>query len=305
MSLPLVFFNAGSVPTIACIICVSLASSLTGTLFAQALAEIPGNRDYSLNVEYSNAFEIVIGRQFYVFAESLFVTACLIQCTTGIVQAAQSLDSFFASYLLGQTYALQLIPSIEFISWSEDSCVKGASIGALAKCVPFLEDGSLVLTLGFAVVTLIFLPLGMQNLKETIIVQLFSFCFLCAIMLRFHAEFIEQGLTETVPLIGHDFSQLIGVVLFNFAYIITLPSWLIEKKTTVNPNSVIWCTTTFCSFLYITFGLFAALCFGANTTKMIALLASNEVYIFTLSRQYSLLTSRSHCLLVGGQRCLG
>jgi len=41
---------------------------------------------------------------------------------------------------------------------------------------------------------------------------------------------ITGRLDYSVPLVGRNFSQLAGVVLFNFAYTVTVPSWLCEKK---------------------------------------------------------------------------
>lgn len=282
MSLPQVFYKSGVIPTVFCIILVCVCSSLAGTFFAEAIAGIPNNCNYGLCIEYSTVFEILVGRNCYLFAEIFFIVACLVQCCTGVVQAAQSLDSFVASFVLGETYGLQLYPSIEFITWSEASCeTVSKSGGSLYSCIPFNDSGSLIITLGFVLVTLIFLPLGLQNLKETVIVQIVSFFCLLMILFQFNGTFVDTGLTFSVPLIGNNYSELAGVVLFNFAFIITLPAWLIEKKTSVNPNTVIWSTSIYCSFLYITFGLFAAAAYGPGSGKMIALLASSEVTPFT------------------------
>lgn len=80
---------------------------------------------------------------------------------------------------------------------------------------------------------------------------------------------------------GDNYSTLIGVVLFNFDFVLTLPAWLMEKKSKVNPNRVIWATSSFCSLLYIVFGLLAAMSFGGGSQKMMALLESNEVSVLT------------------------
>lgn len=280
MSLPLVFMTAGYIPTISCIILVCIASSLTGGLFSQAISQIPGNNKFSKNITYATAFRLLIDSNLAMIAERIFILACFIQCSAGIVQASQSLDSFLASYVLGNTYGLQIYPKIEFIQWSENLCQNGLSeIDTLQNCVPFFANGPFIITLGYCIIVCLFLPLGLRNLKETMIVQLISFIFLVLVMIQFSTEFITVSLTSSnkVPAFGSDLSQLVGVVLFNFDYVLTLPAWLIEKKVDVNPNNVIWSTATFCSLMYITFGYLGALAFGFDSEKMMALLESNEV----------------------------
>lgn len=278
MSLPQVFASAGYIPASCCILIVCIASSITGGLFSQAIGEIPGNSQFGKNITYATAFRILVDPYLAMIAERIFILACFIQCTAGIVQASQSLDSFIASYLLGNTYAIQVYPAIKFISWSEANCQSGLNEAeTLENCVPFFDNGPLIITLGYCIVVCLFLPLGLRNLKETMIVQLISFVFLVIVMIQFNMEFFAVGLHETIPAFGSDMSQLVGVVLFNFDYVLTLPSWLIEKKVGVDPNQVIWSTSTFCSILYITFGFFGARAFGQDSEKMMALLESNEV----------------------------
>lgn len=38
-----------------------------------------------------------------------------------------------------------------------------------------------------------------------------------------------------------------GVILFNFAYTVTVPAWLNEKKAEVSVNKTIWCVLTYIS----------------------------------------------------------
>ena len=204
MSLPQVFWTAGIVPTIATIVAVCVASSFTGTHFAEAISRVPLNSNYTLNLDYSTAFQLLVGTKFARVTEVVFICACMIQCSTGIVQAAQSLDSFLASYLIGSTYALQLYPSVNLISWTDERCSPGLDdtddLQELVNCVPFFESGSLVVTLGYLLITVLFLPIGMRNLKETMTVQIISFLFLLVVMITFQIEFVYSGLFENVRL---------------------------------------------------------------------------------------------------------
>ena len=141
-------------------------ATLSGTLFSDAIASIPGNKTFDQNVDFSCAFQMIIGVEFYVIAETLFLITCVVQAVAAIVEAAQSVDGFLASFLIGKSYALQLSPSIEFISWTPALCFKDEALseGELpsetSDCTPFNGSGNFIITLGFLITTLIFLPLG-------------------------------------------------------------------------------------------------------------------------------------------------
>jgi hypothetical protein len=137
--------------------------------------------------------------------------------------------------LLGRTYALQCYPDLRVVSWSPTYCHLSSNDNTVAEsaledCTPFHEHGPLLLSIGYLIASAIFFPLGWGQLKETVWVQIFSFCILAALLIVFFGEFIYRGLDYTLPLVGEDMTQLAGVVLFNYAYTITVPSWLGEKK---------------------------------------------------------------------------
>lgn len=53
---------------------------------------------------------------------------------------------------------------------------------------------------------------------------------------------------------GRDYSNLVGVVLFNYAYAVTLPAWLHLKQPEVSVNATVWTSVGISTFIYITFG---------------------------------------------------
>lgn len=276
MSLPLLFQKAGIVPVVGCIVLMCICSSINGTMLSEVIASIPGNSDFSEGIEYSSAFDIVIGASAYYIAESLFLSACMVQALTGLVETAQSLDSFLASYLIGHTYALQLSPTIKFVDWAPDHCKHPDGL-----CDPFHDAGSLIISLGFVIVTLLFFPLGRGHLQETMIIQFLSFGCLVFFMSEFSFEFLLKGLHHPLPWFGNHYDELIGVILFNYAFVITVPSWLIEKTPGTNVNKTIWGASIFCSAMYITFGLLAAMAYKKDSEDMLTLLAGDGVSILT------------------------
>lgn len=84
--------------------------------------------------------------------------SCMVQATSGIVQTSQCIDSLLATFVFRDTYALQLAPTIEIISWSADGCKEAAA--DLADCTPFEDGGSLVITLGYLFMAAIYWPIG-------------------------------------------------------------------------------------------------------------------------------------------------
>lgn len=286
MGLPHLIQTAGIVPTVTCILVVCCSSSLCGTMLADSIQRIPGNRNFSKNINFSDAFRIIVGEDWYVVAETLFIMSCMVQACAAIVETAQSLDGFLASFVLGRTWGLQILPQPALLEWSPQDCKPATEFeveSGLEDCTPFHDGGDLVLTLGFVLTTLIFFPLGRGHLKETITVQIVSFATLFVLMTQFYYEFIQRGYVymSAVPLFGSDLSQLAGVVLFNYAFPVTVPSWLNEKMPSVSVNRTIWTGTVLSSFIYISFGLSAAFSFEHAGPNLLILLSSSQVHLVT------------------------
>jgi hypothetical protein len=291
MSLPLLFQKAGIIPVVTCIILTCICSSINGTMLAEVLASIPKNADFSLGLEYSSAFDIVIGASAYYLAETFFLSACMVQALTGLVETAQSLDSFLASYLIGRTYALQLAPVFKIVEWSPDHCKHPDGF-----CDPFHDAGPLIISAGFVIVTLLFFPLGRGHLQETMVIQFISFSCLLFFMSEFSFEFLSKGLPYSVPWFGSHFQDVIGIILFNYAFVITVPAWLIgkssidvlrltettEKTNETRVSKTIWGSSIFCSVMYIVFGLLAAMAYKRDSEDMLTLLAGDGVSLSDL-----------------------
>lgn len=114
-------------------------------------------------------------------------------------------------------------------------------------------------------------------------VQLISFAFLVLLLMEFEIDFVfNRGLNSSINWFGEGkYSQLVGVILFNYAYSITVPAWLSEKTPDTKINPTIWTASFFSSFLYISFGMLAALAFDECSESMLTLLASTEVALIT------------------------
>ena len=80
-----------------------------------------------------------------------------------------------------------------------------------------------------------------MNMKDSAMVQVVSFFLLCSCLIQFGYSFLQTGVhLSNVSLLGSSYSELIGVVLFNFGLAATIPAWLHEKGDAVDPPTVIW-----------------------------------------------------------------
>jgi hypothetical protein len=74
-----------------------------------------------------------------------------------------------------------------------------------------------VIPLGWFVTMMIVLPLGFVNLDDNIFVQKGGFIAVVSIVIVWCSLFISQGLeAHRVPAVGTAFTQVLGVVVFNF-----------------------------------------------------------------------------------------
>ena len=285
MSLPTLFRAAGFMPTVTCILIVFVCTSLCGTFLTEAIQQIPGNREFRRNLDFAQAFRIVAGEQWYHPVQILVIVSCLSQIFAAIVETSQALDSFLASFVIGKTYALQF-STMSIIEWSSYDCSEASHAKHVTDegvdldlCTPFADADFGIVTLGYVLMTVFFMPLGLGDLKETMIVQMVAFLAFFVFLYQFEWEFAHKGynFVDTVPWVGDDYSSLAGVVLFNYAYPITVPSWLSEKKTNVPVNSLIWGTSALSTVIYIIFGLTAAFAFSDPGTDTLIVLASSQV----------------------------
>jgi hypothetical protein len=219
-----------------------------------------------------------MGEEAYILAESLFLISCGVQAVAAIVAVAQSIDSLLSSVIIGHTYALQVLPSIQLISWSPALCDGSVISKRPSSCTPFNDDDSILLiSLGFIITTAMFLPFGRGLLKETITLQIAVFMLMVMLLIKFNVEFISRGLSVEVPWFGSHLSNVAGVVLFNYGFIVGVPAWLAEKEANVSVNTVLWSSISFSSISYIVFGILGAMSFSNAEDNAMVMLTSTEV----------------------------
>jgi len=116
-----------------------------------------------------------------------------------------------------------------------------------------------------------------MNLDENIAIQIVSFTMLGLLTTVFIINYAYTGLDfHRVPMIGDtsQFSAALGTVVFNYAYIILLPSWVNEKKAEVSVNKTIWYSGIGATVMYVLMGWLGAAAFPSVNANVLDVLVS-------------------------------
>lgn len=104
------------------------------------------------------------------------------------------------------------------------------------------------------------IPMGYFNLEDNMIIQnggnrrlsstpvicelttgSVAFFVIILVVLEWMVQFFANGLVlERVPFVGDNQSQVLGTIIFNYAFVVTVPSWVNEKRESVSINKSIW-----------------------------------------------------------------
>lgn len=259
VSLPAVFKRSGIIPTISTLLFVCILAALCSLNMANAISKVPGNRNFKKEVEFSEAFRIFLGTRWFIFSELAFF--CCITClnVSSIVDTAQVVDTFLGHWWPhGGTAALQIYNNeVNWIRWDYSICTNQELIDG--KCLPFHSNDGITITAGNMVVSLVFFPLALLDLSESVAWQILGFLILLITSVQFTIEFYMNGLhPEYVSWWGYNWDDMLGVILFNFALVIAVPAWLYEREAHVDVPTVIYGSSALSVILYIFIGLFGA-----------------------------------------------
>ncbi len=260
LSLPATFTRSGIIPTCAALLFVGLLSSLCSTHLANTISKVEGNADFKKEVEYSDAFQIFWGRRWFVITQVLFFFCITCLNISSIVDTSQVVDTFMAHWMYGGAAALLITAQgPESLRWNYDMCSEMEL--ASGDCIPFDDQDGVLFTAGNLVVTMVFLPMALVDLKENVLWQIIGFLVLVITSIQFVIQFSlwpELSLDNT-SLWGYDWDDLFGVVLFNFALTIAIPAWLYEREPHVDVPTVIYGSSMLSTAMYIALGLLGSL----------------------------------------------
>ena len=109
---------------------------------------------------------------------------------------------------------------------------------------------------------IIIIPLGTGNIKDNMKIQLISFFITMLIFIEWIISSLIHGLdTTSINTFGQTSSSYTGlpIILMNFAFVITVPSWINIKKNDVNIQRTVWIASTLSVICYVLVGIFRKL----------------------------------------------
>ena len=104
LQLPATFQRSGIIPTSATIIFVSLLCSMCALNLANVISKVPGNSNFSKEIEYSETFRIFWGRSWFIFTQIAFTICILCQLLASIVDVAQVVDTYVSQHAGGRPF---------------------------------------------------------------------------------------------------------------------------------------------------------------------------------------------------------
>ncbi|KAJ1453515.1 hypothetical protein M885DRAFT_443632 [Pelagophyceae sp. CCMP2097] len=265
LDFPAAFQSAGWVPCVFTICCIAATSAGVGTLVCDTVAKL-WHEEPTSRVEFSSIFERTLGKKWAATTQILFFLNLFSQNVAAIIDTAQATDQFVAT-VFGRTCAIKFeADGVHVDYWASKNLERAESD---AGATP-------TLTLGYLICLFTLAPLGFCSLQENMIFQKVSFILLCLLVTEFLAEFIVHFGDGDVPAFGGEVRDVVGVVLFNFAFCVTIPSWLNEKEAGVSAPAVI-CKSCGCSALvYIAVGWLGALSLAHPSDNLLKTLTAPE-----------------------------
>ncbi len=174
-----------------------------------------------------------------------------------LVSTAQSMDSTILK-IFGKSCALIITGSLP----GNDS--SSHAFQCLAASTTSVTDSvfgdAYVISLGFVVVMCLTIPIGFFNLDDNIWVQVGGFVGLAICLLLWLVQFLVLGLEPSrMPALGSGYGSVLSVVVFNFGFIMTIPSWLNEKQPEVDAAKTVWVSLAISIVVFLALGILGAM----------------------------------------------
>jgi hypothetical protein len=224
-------------------------STVASGVMVEAMSMVRGNEGFRARVELSTLVSVYFPKSRWMFwLTNIFLNVALTaQNLSAIIVSAQTADLVLIA-LFEWSGALELYPNFGFVS------ATSAGVGVTAF------GSGYFITLGFVIVLLLTLPLGFFSLDDNIWVQAFSFVTIMVITLIWVVIWLIGGLDPSrVPFIGPQQGAVISMAFFNYAWPVSVPSWINELRPNTSINKPIWLSAALSTFIYLLIGIVGAM----------------------------------------------
>lgn len=273
--LPCMFAEAGWLVPVLCLIMVWLMTTVSSSMYSEAMSYMPGNGQFDKRYEYSTIVRYYFGQGWYIAAQIGLNGALQSLNIISVIQSAQVMDNAISA-IFGKSCGLNFTPfqstyddgsgTITDLDGSTDffSCIDTSN----------LDNGNawgchVILTFGFVITAAMAIPCGRWNLDDNMIVQRVAFVLTVGCWVIWFLAIVTAG-TEpeaALPAVNNNpktgsIAGVMGNILFNFGFVTTVPSWINEKKNGVPVNQSLWWATYLCIVIYLAIGLPGAYVFA-------------------------------------------
>ncbi|KAF9965041.1 hypothetical protein BGZ70_005512 [Mortierella alpina] len=243
VTLPIVAQSAGWLPTVLGFVLVATLSTLSSLFICEAMTEVPGNEYFQSNT--TNIASIAVSAQLF---DNLLIQ------------------------IFHRTCGFEIYPHPSFV------CVSAQ----LQSASPF--SGVMIMTAGVLLALVMILPLALLKLSENIWLQLASFILMIMIVIQWIVTFFMHGLDTTlVPVVGSDIGQTFGTILFNYAFITTVPSWANAKQPNVSIHKTVGWSVTITTTIYLMVAIVGGMAYPIQSNSSLIQAISSSPNATTLS----------------------
>lgn len=271
--LPGLFQQTGWVPCMVAIVICAVWTTQSGLYLSQAM------RGFKGRVEFNRLAYSLLPRWGYYIAVAVLCSVFFFQNLANILMTSQVMDeTLLAMFKVSCSLDLQSFTPL-CVHADTDQIVTDSLFG-----------DSYVITVGYVIVLIVCIPLGILNLEDNILIQIGGMILTVVCILIWMINFIVMGLKPSyVPAFGSgigNYTPLLSTILFNYGFVATLPSWLNEKSPKVPTTSTVIYANIAATTQYLIVAIFGALAVvvGGNTDLLSVINEGNIPGIWTVSQ---------------------
>ncbi|KAI8329461.1 hypothetical protein BC941DRAFT_506723 [Chlamydoabsidia padenii] len=256
-TIPAMFQQSGWAAPVFIFIVVGLLSACSALFVCEALSNIKGNEKFQAKIELTTIAQVYLGKKYHYFFQVMLFLALQAVNISSIILAAQTFDGMLITIFNG-TCGLGVNPGGWFCQTAK--VAEGNS--------PFSSDDYYIFTFGFLLTAVMVIPLGFFSLVENIAVQMTSFIILIGILVQWLVAFGQHGFDPSLlPASGSNSTTVLGIVIFNYSYITTIPSWVNSLKPNVNIHKVLWISVLISTIFYLLLGVCGAMAYQMSASS--------------------------------------
>ncbi|KAJ3213861.1 hypothetical protein HDU67_002362 [Dinochytrium kinnereticum] len=266
---PNIFQQSGWLIVLFSLATFSTISTLCSLFIVEAMQAIPGNKHFQGTVEFGTLIHFYFGRWAHIIGQICLYGALESNAVASMIQTSQTFDNIIVD-IFRKTCGFALTPSMGFVCISERS-----------ESLSVFGERTMLFTLGYLVMMFCVMGLSRITLSESVWMQVGSFIITFMIFFLWVVISLLNGVkSEYVPAVGDSsgFGGLFGIIMLNFSFCASVPSWINIKKSDVNAQGTLWLATLTGFLTYSVVGLIPALSFVVpNSSNLISVMGSGSL----------------------------